>query len=596
MLTIPQAIELGNAQANSAYTTEKYKITGKITSITSTTWGNLYIADEAGNEILIYGTYSADGNTRYDAMATKPVVGDTITVYGVVGNYNGTTPQMKDGWVIEHIPGESGGDEGDTDTTVVDPEVGTAYKFGMIQEAVSTTDVYYLAGGMSGYYMASTANVANAIDVYLEPTTGGYYLYYMDGSTKTYINMVVSGDGAHVNGAYEAAASTVYTYDADMQTVVAEINDGTYRFGTRDDKTYTTIGPVDVTMGNFYCKFYTMEAGGEDPDPTPDPEPDTDEMVVTNPTVGTAYNLYVNQETAGKVVYFAGGAANQPYYLATTEDAQEAVDVYLEPVTGGFRMYYMDGTTTKTYIDAYLSGTYYNARLTTEPTAVYTYNSEYNTMVANIEGMDCYLGAYNSFTTISLSKYEYITGSSSYASHFAVPVEKEEEPGENPTPTPTPDPTPSTGNYTKITSAAEFTTGKYVLVTANGIAPTVLDGSWVLAGTPVVENDAITEANATGFIWDLTVDGTAVKLTDAKGVSIAPSGGDNNGIKSGDYSWNMVVNADGTVIFAGVGSDTVYLAGNTSSGGKFRGYKSATASGNPQGYPHTFILYKLVEA
>ena len=90
---------------------------------------------------------------------------------------------------------------------VVDaPVVGTAYKFGMIQENVSSTTVYYLTGAMNGYYMDTTTNADSAIDVYLEQTTGGYYLYTMKGSTKTYINMVVSG--THVNGAYEASAST----------------------------------------------------------------------------------------------------------------------------------------------------------------------------------------------------------------------------------------------------------------------------------------------------------------------------------------------------------------------------------------------------
>ena len=40
---------------------------------------------------------------------------------------------------------------------VVDaPVAGTAYKFGMIQENVSSTTVYYLTGAMDGYYMATT--------------------------------------------------------------------------------------------------------------------------------------------------------------------------------------------------------------------------------------------------------------------------------------------------------------------------------------------------------------------------------------------------------------------------------------------------------
>lgn len=138
---------------------------------------------------------------------------------------------------------------------VVDaPVVGTAYKFGMIQENVSSTNVYYLTGAMNGYYMDTTTDADSAIDVYLEPTTGGFYLYTLNGSAKTYINMVVSG--THVNGAYEAAASTVYRYDETSKTLISEVGGKDYWFGTRNDKTYTTVGPCATSYNGFYCQFY----------------------------------------------------------------------------------------------------------------------------------------------------------------------------------------------------------------------------------------------------------------------------------------------------------------------------------------------------
>ena len=134
---------------------------------------------------------------------------------------------------------------------------------------------------------------------------------------------------------------------------------------------------------------------------------------VTNPSVGVAYKLAVYQGNLSKTLYFAGTTANTDYYMTTTETASEAVDVYLEEVSGGYRLYFMDGST-KTYLDIYLNGTYYNARLTTSPTAVYTWDSEYNTLVADIDGTPCYLGAYNTYSTISASKYSYLSGSSSF--------------------------------------------------------------------------------------------------------------------------------------------------------------------------------------
>jgi hypothetical protein len=45
-------------------------------------------------------------------MAVKPVAGDTITVYGIIGKYN--DPQMKNGWITSHTPAEGG-------NTPVDP-------------------------------------------------------------------------------------------------------------------------------------------------------------------------------------------------------------------------------------------------------------------------------------------------------------------------------------------------------------------------------------------------------------------------------------------------------------------------------------------
>lgn len=451
-LTILEALELGAAVLD--YTTNKYYVSGTISSISSATYGNMYLKDESGNEILVYGTYDKTGANRYDAMENAPQVGDVVVVYGVVGKYNGT-PQMKNAWiqsingvelegatpdtpvnppvsgdaltsdkVFASVPVEEsgypsyadyngdytcngfnintvdvlrsshgvpyvfqfkktsgvftvsgvtansvtivlvtsyetfstpvvtlGGTELTVDSSavmatkestgtqnssnydvyrytitltldaavagdlvikntssyamylesiaidgtsntpvdpkpetpvdpkpetpalsVVDPVVGTAYKFGMVQGNLNDGKVYYLKGGMEGYYMATTTDVNAAIDLYLEETTGGYYLYTLDASgAKLYINMVVSADGAHVNGAYEAAATTVYTYNTESKTIIAVVNDADYWFGTRNDKNYTTVGPCAVSYAGFYCQFYGASEGGSS---TPvDPQP-----------------------------------------------------------------------------------------------------------------------------------------------------------------------------------------------------------------------------------------------------------------------------------------------------------------------------------
>ena len=147
----------------------------------------------------------------------------------------------------------------------------------------------------------------------------------------------------------------------------------------------------------------------------------------------------------------------------------------------------------------------------------------------------------------------------------------------------------TTQTYTKVTSAAELTTGKYVLVTDTDYAPDYFDSGWVLATQPSVVGGKI--ENPTAGVWTLTVDTDGVVMTDAKGTSIAPKGGNKNGIQSGSYKWAASF-ADGKFTFAGTGDDTVTLASNKGNGNKFRAYKNSTVNG---GYPHEFTLYKLTE-
>ena len=105
-LSIKDAIALGASKEHNVYTEGKYYVTGVITEVYNDTYGNMYIVDAEGNTLMIYGTYSADGTLRYDAMEVKPVAGDTVKIYGIIGQYNGN-PQMKNGWIVEHTPAQT---------------------------------------------------------------------------------------------------------------------------------------------------------------------------------------------------------------------------------------------------------------------------------------------------------------------------------------------------------------------------------------------------------------------------------------------------------------------------------------------------------
>ena len=143
--------------------------------------------------------------------------------------------------------------------------------------------------------------------------------------------------------------------------------------------------------------------------------------------------------------------------------------------------------------------------------------------------------------------------------------------------------------YTKISTMDELTTGQYVAVVNTGYALGALDGTWLGAEAVTPEGDTVADP-AANLVWTITVDGAAVKLTDSNGVTIAPNGGNNNGISAGDYLW-AVTCTDGTFRFAGQGEDTVTLASNKAQSNKFRAYKNSTVSSNS--YPADFTLYKL---
>ena len=146
--------------------------------------------------------------------------------------------------------------------------------------------------------------------------------------------------------------------------------------------------------------------------------------------------------------------------------------------------------------------------------------------------------------------------------------------------------------YTKISSVNELVSGKYVAVASNGVSLGVYDNGWVTGASATVENGKIVNPDS-GAVWNITVGETGVILTDSNGTSVAPKGGNKNGINAAEYEWAVTENGNGFV-FKGQGEDTVYLAYNADAQYlKFRGYKTSTVEGNPGGYPFEFTLYKL---
>ena len=64
-----------------------YRVTGKVTKIENTTYGNWWLLDETG-EVYIYGTLDAKGNTK-NFLSLGLEAGDIVTVEGPKSVYNG---------------------------------------------------------------------------------------------------------------------------------------------------------------------------------------------------------------------------------------------------------------------------------------------------------------------------------------------------------------------------------------------------------------------------------------------------------------------------------------------------------------------------
>lgn len=145
----------------------------------------------------------------------------------------------------------------------------------------------------------------------------------------------------------------------------------------------------------------------------------------------------------------------------------------------------------------------------------------------------------------------------------------------------------------QITSLDQLTTGKYVIATDKGYAMGVIDGTWVSAQKVTATNGKITGV-ADSLLWEVTVSGSSVTLKDNNGTFLAPAGGNKNGITTKSYKWDVSV-TNGKFVFAGTGSDTVYLASNATEqyANKFRGYKTSTAKGDSTTYPYQLCVYKV---
>ena len=88
---------------------EYYMVTGVIDEIANATYGNVYLKDDAGNRLYVYGCYpgwGATGDARKGLIDAKGIkVGDILTVIGPKSTYK-DVPQVNGGFYFSHVPAD----------------------------------------------------------------------------------------------------------------------------------------------------------------------------------------------------------------------------------------------------------------------------------------------------------------------------------------------------------------------------------------------------------------------------------------------------------------------------------------------------------
>lgn len=343
--------------------------------------------------------------------------------------------------------------EGGEDAEYTAPKADTAFKLYM---DISTLR-YYFTGSMSGDYLATTTDLAQAADIFFEVVDGGYHIYFMNGETKTYINAAGYKKSNGYLGCHFELGETpicVWTYNEifGILEVYAElegVDPDTFFAGTYG--TYTTVSlsgsyyKAQISSGTqFPARLVLSSEAGTDA-PTPhvhdyvngkcscgemDPNyvpPVTEGLsIVTAPAVGVAYKFGLYHGNESQNVFFNGELYNNyAWYFAYTPVVSEAMDVYLETVEGvegGYRLYFnKDGV--KTYVVAFpRDGDTTKGTLkfdTVVPSEYYTFSAEHNTLIyTSTTGEQFYLGSSGTYKSISLSAISYITSATSYISHL----------------------------------------------------------------------------------------------------------------------------------------------------------------------------------
>ena len=248
--------------------------------------------------------------------------------------------------------------------------VGTAYKLAFVSS--NDSKAYYFTGAMSGYYGATENEPKKGVDMFVEEVTGGYNLYFIDSlNTKQYINIELSG--SYVNFVFKTTATTVWIWNTELKALVGENGGKTYFMGTSD--TYKTFGMMEISKAanSYVGQMYIYVPGADDA------ETEESLNVADSLIVGDSYKLGFISTNDNKTYFFTGSMSG--YYGATKNEPKDGVDMYVEDVTGGYSLYFINSSNKKQYINIETSGTHINFVYRDAATTIWTWNAELKALV-----------------------------------------------------------------------------------------------------------------------------------------------------------------------------------------------------------------------
>lgn len=314
-----------------------YELTGEITNVTNTTYGNFYLKDSTG-EVLIYGLCSPTGEQKYWAESGAKV-GDTITVQTVRTSYNGT-PQGKDAIFVSLVPGEGGQEpnpepaEGPyaSDAPFVcstDDSTNAVYSLG-----ATTIDGYAVTGFKLGKGKQTGLFKSGAVGVSGDKYLNLYAVAWKGGDAKLYFRVdggatqtleIAPNDGASNNAPYTALtfADTDH-YSVKLSGLSAT---STIEFSTDANFELTSADATISYARAIVCGVKLTDepingegGGNEEPE---DPiegsvtiaeaiaAADDTAIVIENATVIGVYSRGVLvEDTTGKLLVYAGSAVS----------------------------------------------------------------------------------------------------------------------------------------------------------------------------------------------------------------------------------------------------------------------------------------------